>query len=77
MMVTATALAALSQAHERVAQAAQGLREATAAGPALDDQVDLSAEALRLLVAKDGYDAAIELAKTADEMSRRAIDLLA
>jgi hypothetical protein len=30
-----------------------------------------------MLVAKNGYTAAIELAKTADEISGRAIDLLA
>ena len=77
MTVSATALVALSQALERVDQAAEGISNATQPSVGLDDQLDLSAEAVRLLVAKEGYDAAIELAKTADEMSQRALDLLA
>jgi hypothetical protein len=77
MTVSATALAALSQALERVDQAAEGLSKATQPSVDVDDRADLSAEALRILVAKDGYDAAIDLAKTADELSRTAIDRLA
>lgn len=78
MTVSATALVALSQAIERVDQAAKGVRKATqpAAGRT-DDYVDWSTDAVGLLVAKNGYDAAIELARTADEMSQRAMDLLA
>jgi flagellar hook protein FlgE len=82
MSVSATALvalsqAALSQAIERVDQAAEGIRNATQPSAGDADQLDLSTEAVRLLVAKNGYDAAIELARTADEISQRAIDLLA
>jgi len=77
MTVSGTALIALSQALERVDQAAEGVSKATQLSVGVDDQVDLSTEAVRLLVAKNGYDAAIDLARTADEVSRRAIDLLA
>jgi hypothetical protein len=77
MSVSATALVVLSQALEQVDQAAKGINKATQPAIEVDDQVDLSTEAVRLLVAKHGYDAAIELAKTADETSRRALDLLA
>lgn len=78
MTVSATALVALSQAMERVDHAAEGVRTATQpAAEATDDYVHLSTEAVGLLVAKNGYDAAIELAKTADKMSQRAMDLLA
>jgi flagellar hook protein FlgE len=77
MTVSATALLALSQALERVDQAAEGINRATQPSSRVDDQGDLSTEAVRLLVAKNGYDAATQLAKTADEMSRKAIDLLA
>lgn len=83
MTVFATALAALSHARERVDDAAEGVAKSTrpaveasnqAVGPV--DQLDLSTEAVHLLAAKNGYDAALELAKTADEMSQRTIDLL-
>lgn len=76
MTVSATALVALSQSLERADQAAEGIRRASLPTDPVEDQLDLSEEAVRLLVAKNGYDAAIELAKTADEMSRTAIDLL-
>lgn len=68
---------ALSQAIERVDRAAEGIQQATQPSGAIEDHADLSTEAVRLLVAKDGYDAAIKLAKTADEINRKAIDLLA
>lgn len=77
MNVSTTALTALSQAAERVDRAAEGIARATHPPAALEDQVELSTEAVRLLVAKNGYDAAIELAKTADEIDQQAIDLLA
>ncbi|MEX2299664.1 MAG: hypothetical protein WD733_01935 [Bryobacterales bacterium] len=77
MNVSSTAFAALSQAAKRVDQAAEGIARATRPADAVDDRVELSTEAVSLLVANNGYDAAIGLAKTADEISRRAIDLLA
>lgn len=76
MTVSATALVALSQALERTDQAAEGIRRAAQPAPVGEDQLDLSEEAVRLLAAKTSYDAAIALAKTADEMSQQAIDLL-
>jgi hypothetical protein len=77
MTVSATSLGALSQALDRIDQAAEGINKATQPSVGADDQVDLSTDAVRLLAAKDGYDAAIKLAKTADEMGRRGIDVLA
>jgi hypothetical protein len=77
MNVSSTALVALSQAAERVDQAAEGISRATHPARSLEDQLDLSTEAVRLLVAKNGYAAAIGLAKTADEVNKQAIDLLA
>jgi hypothetical protein len=73
MTVSATALVALSQAIERVDQAAEGFRKATQPSAGDDDHVDLSTEAVRLLVANNGYDAAIELAKTADEIANERL----
>jgi fumarate hydratase class II len=77
MTVSGTALAALSQAQQRVDQAAEGVRKATAPATALHDQLDLSTEAVGLLAAKIGYDSAIGLARAADEISRTTLDLLA
>lgn len=77
MHVSGTALVALSQAMERVDRAAEGIQRATQPSGSIEDHVELSTEAVSLLVAKSGYDAAIKLAKTADEIDRKAIDLLA
>lgn len=77
MHISATALAALSQAVERVDQAAEGIQRATRPSVAIEDKADLSLQAVSLLVAKNGYDAAVKLAKTADEIQKKAIDLLA
>jgi flagellar hook protein FlgE len=77
MTVSATAQVALAHALKRVDQAAAGINKATRPSADAPDQVDLSTEAIGLLVARNGYDAAIGLAKTADEINRTAIDLLA
>lgn len=77
MTVSGTALAALFQAMGRVERAAEGIAKASRPTVEANDQADLSTEAVDLLVARNGYDAAIQVAKTADEMSRSAIDLLA
>ena len=77
MGVSATAFVALSQAAKRVDQAAEGIARAIRPAGDIDDHVELSVEAVSMLVAKNEYDAAMELAKTADEISRGAIDLLA
>jgi flagellar hook protein FlgE len=76
MTVSATALVGLWQALQRADQAAEGIRKAAQAAHLEEDQLDLSEEAVGLLVANNGYDAAIALAKTADEMSQQAMDLL-
>jgi flagellar hook protein FlgE len=77
MTVSAAASAALSQARERVDRAAEGVDRATRPSADPQDQVDLSTEAIALVAAHNGYDAATRLAKTADEISRATIDVLA
>jgi hypothetical protein len=76
MTLSATSLATISQALERSDQAAKGIREATEPTADPEDRVDLSTEAIGLLAAKNGYDAAVQLTKTADEIDRHAIDLV-
>ncbi len=77
MTVSATALAALSQSITQADQAAEGIRRAT--NPAADptDQVNLTAEAVKLLTARNSFDAAIGLAKASDKMVKSTIDLVA
>ena len=77
MTISGTTNAALSHALERVNHAAEGVAKASRPTIEAADQLDMSTEAVHLLVAKNGYDAAIELAKTSDEISRQTIDLLA
>lgn len=75
MTIQGIAAGALSAATGRVASAADGVRRA--AEPSTGDSVSLSDEAVRLLQARSEYHAAIELARTADEIQQSAIDLLA
>ena len=77
MSVSAIALAGITSAVEQFDEAAEGIRKATSVNPETADRVDLSAEAVKLLTARTAYKAAIEVAKTADEISEQAIDLLA
>ncbi|MEZ5365732.1 MAG: hypothetical protein R2748_26225 [Bryobacterales bacterium] len=75
MTIQAIAAAALSTASGRAASAAEGVRRA--GEPQVEDSVSLSEQAVRLLKAHTEYEAAIELARTADEIQRSAVDLLA
>ena len=78
MTVSATALTALAAASEQVELVAArvsrvGLEPASPAG----DEVDISAEMVKLLVAKREAQAAIKLVQTADEITKHTLDILA
>ena len=74
MTVQSIAGRALHAAEGRVVSAAEGVRKAAEPG---GDVVSLSEQAIRLLQATHQHRAAIELAKTADEIAQSAIDLIA
>jgi len=80
MSVHATAQTALAQARVQFDQAARAVQKAAApprpAAPR-DDRVDLSAAAVELLAARTAFRAALQIARTADDLNRRSIDLLA
>ena len=73
MQISGIALEGMHQAQSRVENTAQWL--ARAADPA--DRTDLSAEMVALIEARNAFGANANVAKTADRMERRAIDLLA
>lgn len=76
MTIQATAITALAAASERVESAAEGVRRASAP-PARDgDSVSLSEEAVRLLATSREFEAAVELARTGDELTKTTLDLL-
>jgi hypothetical protein len=78
MTIQATAITALAAASQRAASAAEGVRRAAA--PPVEtggDSASLSEEAVRLLAASRESEAAVELARTADELTQTTIDLLA
>ena len=77
MSVSAIALAGITSAVEQFDEAAEAVRKATSSNPGTADRVDLSSAAVKLLAARTAYQAAIEVAKSADEISEHAIDLLA
>ena len=77
MNISSTALTALAQAQEQFNRAAEGVSRASTPAPLGEDQVDLSEQIVKLLTAKTSYRTAIELAKTADDLTRESLDLLA
>ena len=78
MTIQATAITALAAASQRVEAAAEGVRRASApATGAGGDSVSLSEEAVRLLAASREFEAAVELARTGDELTKTTLDLLA
>ena len=77
MSISSVALVALAQAREQLDRSAEGVREASAPPVEGADQVDLSEQAVNLLVARTSYRAALELARTADEVAEETLDLLA
>ena len=76
MTVEGIAAQALNAASSRVSSAADGVRRSAEPDPG-GDLVSLSEQAVRLLQAKHEHGAAIELARTADEIAQSAIDLIA
>ena len=74
MTIQGIAGQALGAAAERLASAAEGVRRAAEPG---EDTVSLSEQAVRLLQAKHEHRAALELARTADEIQQSLIDLIA
>ena len=77
MGISSIALVALAQAREQLDQSAEGIRQATAPYVEGTDQVDLSEQAVKLLAARTSYRAALELARTADEVAEETLDILA
>ena len=77
MSVSAIALAGITSAVKQFDEAAEGVRRATSSDPETTDRADLSEAAVKLLTARTAYKAAIEVAKSADEINEHAIDLLA
>jgi hypothetical protein len=78
MTIQATAQVAMTQALEDVEHAAAAIARATQPQSVVaGDRADLSTEAVQLLAASRAFEAAAELAKTADEVAEATIDLLA
>ncbi len=72
MTIGSIAQAALQDSSTRLERAAQDVTRAAAA-----DQVELSDTAVALLQARTQYEASLSLARTADEIARHSIDLIA
>ncbi len=64
----------MSAAGEKLDQAAARIAQWPGGGPA--DTVDLSAEAIALLEARNENAANVSVARTADEMDRATLDLI-
>jgi len=77
MSILSIALVALAQASDQLGRSAEGIRQATAPLVEGTDQVDLGEQAVKLLAARTSYRAALELARTADEVAEETLDLLA
>jgi len=72
-----TALEGIRRAEERVQRAAERLaRLPLSVDGATDDVVDLSAETVELLEAKNAHAANAAVAQTAQELERHLIDIL-
>ena len=74
MQITETALAGMQRAESTVNRAAR--RIALAEAPS-GDQVDLSAEMVALMKARNDFSASAKAAQTADEMSGALLSILA
>jgi flagellar hook protein FlgE len=73
MGIQAVALQGLEQAQSQVEQSARRISDATLSS----DTVDLSAETVSLLSARNAFEANLKLAETADRIERGAISLQA
>ncbi len=76
MTITTSALTALAEARKQLSSAAEGVERAARPASEAVDSLDLSTEAVRLLQAKTSFRVALQLAETADEIDRHALDLL-
>ena len=76
MTITTSALTALAQARKQLNTAAEGVERAARPESAAGDSLDLSTEAVKLLMAKTSFRAALQLVETADEIERHTLDLL-
>ena len=70
MEITAIALSGMDAAQERFERVAE-----RTARPA-EDSVDLSAEAVKMMEARNAFQANARVAQTGDEMERTALDIL-
>jgi len=77
--VLSSALQGLSQAQNQFEQSAARLTRSTTASPGsmAADTVDLSQEAVSLLAAKNQFAVGVDLLKTAENMQKSLINLLA
>lgn len=67
-------LAGLDRATKTLDKVAQRVAEAGTTGG--EDTVDLSAEAVSLMVAKQNFESNVKVLQTADQMSKNLLDLL-
>ena len=67
----------MAAASRQVDRVADRVARAAVADPLQADAADLSAEAVRLLAAQRAFQTAVKLARTADEMQKKALGLLA
>ena len=72
MTIGSIALASLQDSSVRVQSAAKEVTRAAAS-----DQIELSDAAVRLLQARTQLEASLKLARTADEIARHSLDLIA
>ncbi len=73
MIDFSTPLAGLNQASSTVNKVASRVAQA---GTTSGDSVDLSADAVALLVARQNFDSNIKVIQTADEMTQSLLNLL-
>ena len=77
MTISATALNAMTGATHQIEQVANQLNRSLANDPTGLDSFDLSQEAVALLSARTAFEAAVRLARIANETDNVLLDLLA
>jgi hypothetical protein len=75
MSVTGAALAGINAAIRQIDQAADNLSRL--ADPSSAAQIDVSTEAVRLLSARSAFLANVKLARAANELDKKLVDLMA
>lgn len=76
MIDFATPLRAMNQAEQSLNKAAGRIAQSPFATASPDDTVDLSAEMIALLEARDNFSANTKVIQTADEMSKTLLEML-